>query len=400
MASLERTGWLGLALLSCSTLVLLVGSREVRGSARPRPSARSPEREHAEVRGRPVLTGRLTGAAAFAPNRVAVGTRSGSGPRVAGADAGARLAALTARITRDGRGVPARVRFELGGNQGLELDTASDGELCRRALAPGFQIVTVTVEGRPACTRPLFLAPYREATLQLDFGAPRTHLVRVLDPAGSPLSRAVVELDGAAITTDPAGRARLVAVASGAPELVVRAPGCAWFACALDESPAAPPAELVVRLDPACVLELTLPALADPHEAVVHLLPRDPGRVAGRPLRPATPWHLASPLRLPPGTSVRLENLPAGELEIRTFHPSARLARERVLLDPARPLALTLRATAVGPAEAPARDPLAGLLSNAGLGELPRLQPLDPAMLGGWSGTSRRTSTAPRGRDQ
>jgi hypothetical protein len=204
--------------------------------------------------------------------------------------------------------------------------------------------------------------------------------VRVLDPEGRPLPGAAVELDGAATTTDAAGRARLVAVASGAPELVVRAPGCAWFACALEAD--AGNDELVVRLDPACALELHLPALASAHEAVVYLLPREPGRLAGRPLRPATPWHLASPLRLAPGASVRLENLPAGELEIRAFHPSARLALEHALLDSARPLALTLRSTEAGPDEPPALGSLGDLLSSTGLGGLPRLQPLEPSMSG------------------
>ena len=73
---------------------------------------------------------------------------------------------------------------------------------------------------------------------------------------------------------------------------------------------------------------------------------------------------------------MRLENLPAGELEIRALHPAARLAIERVILDPEHPLALTLRATAPVPDGGPDLGSLGGLLSSAGLGELPRLQPL------------------------
>jgi hypothetical protein len=96
---------------------------------------------------------------------------------------------------------------------------------------------------------------------------------------------------------------------------------------------------------------------------------------------------------------VRLENLPAGELEIRAFHPAARLAIEHVLLDPTRPLAQMLRATAVEPDEHPALGTLGGLLSSAGLGGLPRLQPLDPPTSEGRS-SPPGTGPAPGGAGQ
>lgn len=372
---MSRIGWLVLALGTCSSVLLALAFL---GGGVPRHRNAGPVRiepAQAHVRGRA-----LSSLRARTPALVATLARRRSveasrlvrehSPAARPSDEG--LAALAGRITHEGRGVLAHIRFELGWNEGRVLDTTGDGGFSGHGLAPGYQLVTVTSEGLPACRRSLFLAPYREGSFELDFGVPRTARVRVLAPDGLPVEGAEVELDGTPGTTDAEGRAWLLSACSGAPELVVRAPGCAWFTCALEGSVE----EFDVRLEPACVLELHMPTLAGAAEVLVYLLPHGSERLAGRPLRPATPWHLMSPLRVVPGATVRLENLPAGELEVRALHPDAHIATEHAILDSEHPLSLTLRNPESSPEEAPDLGSVHGLLSSAGLGTLPRLQPL------------------------
>jgi len=373
----KRAGALGLAAVACSVLVLMVGTIASRGARRALSAAPVASiLQRASVRGR-LLSSELAlvdrPLAGVARRPVEVGRSNDVARNAAPPRRG--VAALAGRITRDGQGASAHLSFELGCNEGIELDTAPDGSFRRAGLAPGFQLVTVAVGGRASCRRSLFLPPARESAWELDFGAPRTARVRVCEADGRPIAGATVELDGSETTTDRDGRATLEHAGSGAPELLVRAPGFAAFTCALERTES----ELEVRLEPACSLEVRLPDLATADEAVVYLLPLGPERLAGRPPRPATPWHLVSPLHAAAGSIVRLDDLPAGELEIRVLHRAARMRPERVQLDPSTPVSLALRTEAVPVSEREAHRAeleLPGLLSSACLGSLPRLQPL------------------------
>src|SRR5262245_61094082 len=145
MLARTRGSWLALAILPCSTLALWLGAGDGRGPLHSRALPAAPEREPVEVRGRRVGAPENTDELAVGPRRTASETRSRCEPRPAEPGTKEVLAALCGRITRERCGLHARVRFELGADQGLTLDTAGDGSFACRSLRPGFQRVTVTV---------------------------------------------------------------------------------------------------------------------------------------------------------------------------------------------------------------------------------------------------------------
>lgn len=151
-----------------------------------------------------------------------------------------------------------------------------------------------------------------------------------------------------------------------------------------------PPSVFLVILEDACTLEIALEGTVPrgrEAEAIVYLEPGRVQPVAGRPSRPATPWSLLSPRRVV-GGSLRIEGLPACELDVLAFLPGARGRARHVDLVPGRVtrVAVEMRPTGasqggvawdLAPAGAPGRqDPLRALVSSGVLGRIPALQPL------------------------
>ncbi len=315
-------------------------------------------------------------------------------------------ATLAGRITEGGsEGVSARIEFESGLNAERSLRCSPSGTFAATDLHPGFQLLAITVPGYPVCKRELFLPPYRETLLELDFGAARLVRGWIRDEHGQPVPAAEVALDGNAVWTDSSGRFLALQHASGPASIVVRAEGFAHQRQVLRSSE---PDDVQLTLTPACTLELQVgPVTAGPYDAViVYLRSRGAQKMVGRPPQPATPWFLFSPLRCAPGDSVRVTNLPAGELEVLAFHPRARGVSAPVWTDPGhaasvsivmKPLAtLQGRVTRAGAALSNAAvrlvsgQPVRELVAaSTGLGDLPRLQPLT------WlPSTAQHTTTA------
>lgn len=325
-----------------------------------------------------------------------------SGPR---ASESSTRTSLVGRVTEaGGRGLLARIEFGPGLNQGRVLCSSQEGDFAASDLYPGFSLITATAPGYPKCTRELFLAPYRQTRLDLGFVSAEAVRGRVCDEAGNPIDGAEVSVDGGSSLTDGLGGFHLLRHVSGSSTLIVRAASHALERRILEGSDHDP---LEIRLQPACTLELALGSLPGGGEvAVVYLLPRGDQRVAGRPPRPATPWYLSSPLRCAPGGSVRVEGLPAGEVEVLAFHPRARGVPAHVRLAPDRISSISLtmiplpivegRITRAGlplvgaAVELRSLAPVTEILSReGGLGELPRLQPLSWLPSATQEGTAR-----------
>ncbi len=214
--------------------------------------------------------------------------------------------ALAGRITRHGAGVVARVRVELERDRWIELATDADGTFACSGVSAGRHLVTVEVAGLPSCARTVALRPHRVAQLDLDFdrGELVTGIVRGRNE--DPVADARVSVDGGLGTTDSQGRFALTSPATGVAEIVVQAPGWAWFTCTSRRDARTP---LEIELEPACSVEVRLPELLRKQEVVVHVAP-------GEGERSSMPWHLLSPLRCTGQDVVTLEGLPAGEIEV------------------------------------------------------------------------------------
>src|SRR6185436_341733 len=116
-----------------------------------------------------------------------------------------RTAALSARITRAGSGVPARLEFLTGLEAGTVLCCDASGRLEASGLYPGSALVRVSAPGMTTLVRELALRPASAARLELDTALRAALHGRVLDEEGRALAGARVSLDGETTTTDGSG---------------------------------------------------------------------------------------------------------------------------------------------------------------------------------------------------
>jgi hypothetical protein len=296
----------GLALAACAVLACTwsrdFGPGSSAGIAPATSRSASPER----VRGRLVDAAVATDVPRL-PDTVPPASRQAAvrapEPRTSSAQP-ADTCALAGRISRRGEGVRARVRVEAERGSHLEVATDQTGAFRLDGIAPGRRPVIVELEDGRSCSRALSLRPHRESRLELDFDRPLPVSGRVRDPDGEPIAGAHVLLDGQRGSTDLGGRFTLEIEASGTPELLVQAPGWAWFTCAVRD--AREPLE--IELEPACSVEVRLTEPLRGQEVVVHVAPAaDQGS--------STPWHLLSPVHSSAQDVVTFENLPPGEIE-------------------------------------------------------------------------------------
>ena len=281
------------------------GIAPMREDAPPaRVHGRSVQAEESRLQGSATLRGNAVGAPAVRD--------AASSPFVASAD-GFATCSIAGRITRGGADVIARVRIEAERGAWTDLVTDASGAFARSGLRAGQRRVTVEVEGLPACTRSVRLRPYHVARLDLDLGCRELVRGSVHDVHGAVIEGAELMLDGERGASDADGRFALLRRASGTAELVVRAPGFAWFTCAVPEGKDVP---LEIALEPACTLEVVVPESLRGQDVAVHVAPGGFERTAGSPARSATPWHLMSPVRFARQQALLFENLPEGEVDV------------------------------------------------------------------------------------
>jgi hypothetical protein len=176
-------------------------------------------------------------------------------------------------------------------------------------------------------TREVELLHRRTRTFELDLGFFGEVSGQVIDEQDRPLGGVEVSLDGTATTCDRTGTFRLTRRASGDPLLLIQKPGYVPHRERLPLSNPQlaahyPPDSLKIVLQKGCTLRLEAGALPGAGEdMLVYLFP-----TKGQPLstarlpQPTYPWHLLNPVRLQPGTTRLLQDLPAVKLEAFAHH--------------------------------------------------------------------------------
>jgi hypothetical protein len=235
--------------------------------------------------------------------------------------------------TRGATPVRVEVRFVAGPNADRVLYSDRNGQFGASDLYPGLSLVRVTGPSIPGSLREVLLRQQRETPLNLGYG--RTSLVHgsVKDPDAKPVAGARVTMDGQETATDENGNFLFTAIAPGDVLLFVEKEGFArlrrQWTVAGDTT--IEPGKLVLTLDRAARLEVTIPdRLNTGSEALLYVLPEN---LEGER---KYPWHLVNPVRIYPGGTLTIEDLPATTVSLRLFHSGAisKPASRRVGLAP------------------------------------------------------------------
>ena len=241
------------------------------------------------------------------------------------ADVAALGAGATARLTGsvlDGDGSPlaASVSFVSGPNVGRVLRTNASGKFGASDLYPGLSMVEIDGPGELDVRRPVRLRAGAETPLHLGFGLPGAAGGRVLDRAGNPVEGATVELDRQVQYTGADGSFLFPSVPCGLDLVcVVSKPGFASHTERVTIAARQTNDRLVFTLLPAASLDVEIAErVGAPGEALVLLMNASPAA------QRSFPWERVNPLRVAPGSRVRIDGLPPG-LRVRAcaFHAGA-----------------------------------------------------------------------------
>jgi hypothetical protein len=220
-----------------------------------------------------------------------------------------------------GAGVRAEVRFEHGANAGRVLYSDGNGKFGANDLQPGLSIVRVRGEGVPGSLREVLLRRERDSLLNIGYGRLAPVEGEVLGASGKGIEGARVVLDGQVAETDFEGVFRYSGVASGKTFVTVQKPGFA----AVREELTITMAQRIDRgrlkyvLEPGARLRVDVPdVLNREQQAHVYVLPE----VANSQRK--YPWHLVQDVRVWPGGTAIVEDLPPGTATVRLFHAGAK----------------------------------------------------------------------------
>lgn len=222
-----------------------------------------------------------------------------------------------------GEAVRAEIEFIGGPNTGRVLRCDASGNFSAADLYPGLAVVEVRGPGIPGAMREVLLRKRSQARLTVGFQRPATVYGQVVDSEGAPLAGARVRFDGQEVTTDAAGEFHLPRVASGVRNLVlVEKPGFARLRQVLPvpigQVVAKDRVRLVLRRG--CRLRVDVrERLGADGQAQLFLLP-----TVGQRHERSFPWFLVNPVRVYPGGTVTIDDLPAGDLRVALFHRGAR----------------------------------------------------------------------------
>ena len=234
--------------------------------------------------------------------------------------------AATARIrgsSFSGVGAPvaAEVLFEHGPNQGRVLQCDPTGRFGATNLYPGLAIVRVRGNGIPGSQRVVRLRQKTEFELNIGYGRLTEVTGEVLTRDGQPLQGAKVSFDGQEALSDPMGLFHFDGVASGQALVVVQKPGFA----SVQQELAVPAGKKIDKTQLRFALEkggrLTIDVpdrIRSDVQAYCFLLSDAP---AGT--QRAYPWFLVNPVRVFPGNTQVVEDLPAGNFTVRLFQAGA-----------------------------------------------------------------------------
>lgn len=290
------------------------------------------------------------------------------GVPVLGAGRSARIKGLI--VGRDGSPVRAIVRFTHGFNEGRELVCNQDGAFGASDLYPGLSIVRADAPGYAGTVREIVLRQNVATELNLTFDHPTALTGRVFDALDSKeLADVEVAIDGQVTTTNEAGEFRFDAITGGERLFVVlrkRGYASQREPIAIAVGRPVPRDRYKFSMRPSCTLRLTLgPIVGPPGEATIVLTHSSTFASRGDfAARRSYPFHAQNPIRLQPGRSAVIDDLPEGDLDVRAFYPGATLAPpvSKVTLVPGVERALELRfepaAVIEGVVTSPGGDPL------------------------------------------
>ena len=261
----------------------------------------------------------------------ASGSLQGPGVPAIGSGAKAQLKGMI----RGSRGEPVRAQIEFvaGSNEGRILYCDGSGTFGAQDLYPGLSIVRVTGPGILGSEREVRLRQEREDLLNISYERPARVSGTVFDDEGKPLAGAEVSIDGLRTVSDELGRFEIPAVAAGRALAIVSKPGLAAYRELVDImlGASAEGAHLQFRLQTSARLQVSvLDAINASEEAWLFILPSD-GAAQRR-----FPWHTVNPVRVWPGGTATVEDLPSGLVSLRLFHAGAVAKPEHttVLLGP------------------------------------------------------------------
>jgi hypothetical protein len=235
---------------------------------------------------------------------------------------GSGATAKLAGSVRDakGGGVRAEVRFVAGPNQGRVLYADSLGRFGADGLNPGLSVVKVTGPGIVGSQREVSLRAKRETLLNLGYGRPAIVTAEVVDREGKPLAGAKVTMDGQVATSNEEGLVEFAAVAAGEVLIVVEKPGFASLRQTLTLVGGSTIArgQLKFRLDPGASLQIAITdSLNASQQALVFVLPElSEGERK-------FPWQNVNPVRVWPGGTALVNDLPEGRVMLRVYHAGA-----------------------------------------------------------------------------
>ncbi|MHC4263152.1 MAG: hypothetical protein ACYSWX_11555, partial [Planctomycetota bacterium] len=232
-----------------------------------------------------------------------------------------RTARFEGRIVA-ANGLPAEAEIEFvgGPNHGRILYTGEGGRFGAIDLYPGLEVVEIRGARILGSRREVRLRSGKTTELNIGYGQPGGVQGRVINEMGEGVEGALVNVDGHAARTDRTGHFYVHPVAAGNHILVVvEHPDYAPLRddTAVARSTVAEARRLLYTLRPPAALRLSLESdIGGPGPAEVHLVPRHGG------MNRDFPWYRVNPIALG-REPVLVENLPAGEVEVRVTRPGA-----------------------------------------------------------------------------
>jgi hypothetical protein len=218
-----------------------------------------------------------------------------------------------------GEGVRAEVRFVGGANVGRVLYCDRQGGLGASDLYPGLSVVRVTGPGIVGSLREILLRQDRDQQLNIGYGRPATIYGQVFNREGGLLAGAKVTLDGQESNTDDNGEFFFTNVASGNTFVLVEKPGYVTYRepLTVEAAKTVDKGQLKYTLQRASRLVVDIAESINAGvPAELYLLPAAEGQRK-------FPWWRINPVRIYPGGSATIEDLPAGAVELRLFHAGA-----------------------------------------------------------------------------
>jgi hypothetical protein len=226
----------------------------------------------------------------------------------------------------DARGIQARLEFEHGTNAPRVIETDSAGRFGANDLWPGVAVVRIETSTGLVARREVLLRSLAEARLGLSFAAPAVVLGRVEDLFGKPIASAEVEIDGNRAFSDVDGNFSIRKVAPGLRIVgTARAKGYAAQRelLSLERGSVVEEGRLTFRLPVGTTLDVVVPRAVGAREPVQVLVFAASGSGAAAAGQSRFPWEWLSPLAVPPGGRLHLEDLPPETITLVPFHSGA-----------------------------------------------------------------------------